>query len=481
MKKAYVFPGQGSQFPGMAKDLYENNPKAKEMLERANEVLGFRITDIMFEGTPEDLKATKVTQPAVFLHSVVLAACYENFTPDMVAGHSLGEFSALAAAGAIEFEDALKLVAVRASAMQKCCEAVPGTMAAIIGLPNETVEQICADVDGLVVAANYNSDGQVVISGAKEAVEAACVKAKEAGAKRALPLAVSGAFHSPLMEPARVELAQAIEQTDAGADILDVNVGLPSIDEKAMMIRAIKELQGVVDAPLQIDSTMPEVLEAALRIYNGKPIVNSVNGEEKSLSTVLPLVKRYGAAVVGLTLDENGIPETAQQRFDLAKLILEKARSLGIPEKDVFIDCLTLTASTGETGPGQTLKAVRRVREELGLQTVLGVSNISFGLPNRPLINRSFLAMALQNGLPPHPPWATAPPTSPLKEQSSVVCARMPQGSHKRLLKICPPLKWWIKYLSLPLIKWARTTKKARSFSPSSYKLPPPHKAPLVS
>ncbi|MBR1406560.1 MAG: ACP S-malonyltransferase [Bacteroidales bacterium] len=213
MKKAYVFPGQGSQFPGMAKDLYENNPKAKEMLERANEVLGFRITDIMFEGTPEDLKATKVTQPAVFLHSVVLAACYEGFNPDMVAGHSLGEFSALAAAGAIEFEDALKLVAVRASAMQKCCEAVPGTMAAIIGLPNETVEQICADVDGLVVAANYNSDGQVVISGAKEAVEAACVKAKEAGAKRALPLAVSGAFHSPLMEPARVELAQAIEQT----------------------------------------------------------------------------------------------------------------------------------------------------------------------------------------------------------------------------------------------------------------------------
>lgn len=213
MKKAYVFPGQGSQFPGMAKDLYENNPKAKEMLERANEVLGFRITDIMFEGTPEDLKATKVTQPAVFLHSVVLAACYEDFNPDMVAGHSLGEFSALAAAGAIEFEDALKLVAVRASAMQKCCEAVPGTMAAIIGLPNETVEQICADVDGLVVAANYNSDGQVVISGAKEAVEAACVKAKEAGANRALPLAVSGAFHSPLMEPARVELAQAIEQT----------------------------------------------------------------------------------------------------------------------------------------------------------------------------------------------------------------------------------------------------------------------------
>lgn len=217
MKKAYVFPGQGSQFPGMAKDLYNNNPKAKEMLERANEILGFRITDVMFEGTAEDLKATKVTQPAVFLHSTVLAACYEAFEPDMVAGHSLGEFSALAAAGAVAFEDALRLVAIRANAMQKCCEAVPGTMAAIIGLPNETVEAICAETEGTVVAANYNSDGQVVISGEKEAVEAACVKAKEAGAKRALPLAVSGAFHSPLMEPARVELAEAIEKTTFNA------------------------------------------------------------------------------------------------------------------------------------------------------------------------------------------------------------------------------------------------------------------------
>ena len=213
MKKAYVFPGQGSQFPGMAKDLYENSPKAKELLEKANEVLGFRITDIMFDGTAEDLKATKVTQPAVFLHSVVLAACFEGFAPDMVAGHSLGEFSALAAAGALSFEDALRLVAIRANAMQKCCEAVPGTMAAVIGLPDETVEQICAETDGIVIAANYNSDGQVVISGEKEAVAAACEKAKAAGAKRALPLAVSGAFHSPLMEPARAELAEAIEKT----------------------------------------------------------------------------------------------------------------------------------------------------------------------------------------------------------------------------------------------------------------------------
>ena len=217
MKKAYVFPGQGSQFPGMAKELYENLPQAKEMLERANEILGFRITDIMFEGTADDLKATKVTQPAIFLHSVVLAACYEDFNPDMVAGQSLGEFSALAAAGAIPFEDALKLVAIRANAMQKCCEAVPGTMAAIIGLPDETVEQICDSTEGIVVAANYNSNGQVVISGEKEAVEAACAKAKEAGAKRALPLPVSGAFHSPLMEPARQELAEAIENTTFSA------------------------------------------------------------------------------------------------------------------------------------------------------------------------------------------------------------------------------------------------------------------------
>ena len=193
--------------------------------------------------------------------------------------------------------------------------------------------------------------------------------------------------------------SEAISQTDSGADILDVNVGTPGIDESAVLPLAVNAILEVTDLPLQLDSSSTQALEAALRVYPGKPIINSVNGKKESLEAVLPLVKHYGAAVVGLTLDENGIPETAQQRFDLAKLILEKARSLGIPEKDVFIDCLTLTASTGETGPGQTLKAVRRVREELGLQTVLGVSNISFGLPNRPLINRSFLAMALQNGL----------------------------------------------------------------------------------
>lgn len=213
MKKAYVFPGQGSQFPGMAKALYEGNAKGKELLEKANDILGFRITDIMFEGTPDDLKATRVTQPAIFLHSVVLAKCYEGFRPDMVAGHSLGEFSALAAAEAISFEDALRLVYIRATQMQLCCEKVPGTMAAIVGLPDEKVDEICSSCEGIVIPANYNCGGQVVISGEKTAVEQACEKAKAEGAKRALPLAVSGAFHSPLMEPARVELGKAIEET----------------------------------------------------------------------------------------------------------------------------------------------------------------------------------------------------------------------------------------------------------------------------
>lgn len=212
MKKAYVFPGQGSQFPGMAKDLYESNETAREMLEKANKILGFRITDIMFEGTAEDLKQTKVTQPAIFLHSVVMAKCLPDFKPEMVAGHSLGEFSALVAAGAMDFEEGLKLVSIRAQAMQKACEITPGTMAAVIALPTEKVEEICAGTEGVVVAANYNCDGQIVISGEKEAVEAACVKMKEAGAKRALPLPVGGAFHSPLMEPARAELAEGIKK-----------------------------------------------------------------------------------------------------------------------------------------------------------------------------------------------------------------------------------------------------------------------------
>lgn len=214
MKKAYVFPGQGAQFVGMGKDMYENSELAKELFEKANEVLGFRITDLMFEGTDEDLRQTKVTQPAIFLHSVILTKTNaDKFTPDMVAGHSLGEFSALVAAGALDFEDGLRLVSKRAMAMQKACEIAPSTMAAIIGLADEKVEEICASIDGVVVPANYNCPGQLVISGTHEAIDAACAKLSEAGARRALKLPVGGAFHSPLMEPAKEELAAAIEQT----------------------------------------------------------------------------------------------------------------------------------------------------------------------------------------------------------------------------------------------------------------------------
>jgi len=211
--KAYIFPGQGAQFVGMGKDLYDNYPLAKEMFEKANEILGFRITDLMFAGTDEDLRQTKVTQPAIFLHSVILAATLPDFKPDMVAGHSLGEFSALVANKALSFEDGLRLVFARAMAMQKACEAEPSTMAAILGLEDSVVENTLAGIDEVVVAANYNSPGQLVISGSIKGIDIACEVLKAAGAKRALPLKVGGAFHSPLMEPARIELAAAIEAT----------------------------------------------------------------------------------------------------------------------------------------------------------------------------------------------------------------------------------------------------------------------------
>ncbi len=211
--KAYIFPGQGAQFVGMGKDLYDNYPLAKEMFEKANEILGFRITDLMFAGTDEDLRQTKVTQPAIFLHSVILAATLPDFKPDMVAGHSLGEFSALVANKALSFEDGLRLVFARAMAMQKACEAEPSTMAAILGLEDSVVENTLAGIDEVVVAANYNSPGQLVISGSIKGIDIACEALKAAGAKRALPLKVGGAFHSPLMEPARIELAAAIEAT----------------------------------------------------------------------------------------------------------------------------------------------------------------------------------------------------------------------------------------------------------------------------
>ncbi|MBW6480157.1 MAG: ACP S-malonyltransferase [Bacteroidales bacterium] len=261
MKKAFVFPGQGAQFVGMGREMYENSAQAKEMFEKANEILQFRITDLMFAGTDEDLRQTKVTQPAIFLHSVILADTLgEEFKPDMVAGHSLGEFSALVAAKALSFEDGLVLVSKRAMAMQKACEKEPSTMAAIMGLEDKVVEDICREIDDVVVPANYNSPGQLVISGSIKGIDLACIRLKEAGAKRALPLKVGGAFHSPLMEPARIELAAAINETAINSPICPIyqNVNAQPVTDPAM-IKA--NLVAQLTSPVRWTQTMINMIE----------------------------------------------------------------------------------------------------------------------------------------------------------------------------------------------------------------------------
>ena len=287
--KAFVFPGQGAQFVGMGKDLYEQNAMAHDLFEKANEILGFRITDIMFAGTEDELKQTKVTQPAIFLHSVILAKTLgDEFNPNLVAGHSLGEFSALVAAGALSFEDGLKLVATRAQAMQKACEVTPSTMAAVLALPNEKVEEICASIDDIVAPANYNCPGQVVISGTVTGVDAACPKMLEAGAKRALKLKVGGAFHSPLMQPAHDELAKAINEADFHTPICPVyqNVdALPHTDPTEIKNNLIAQLTAPVKWTQIIQNMVKDGLTEVVELGPGAVLQGLVRKIDSSVAT----------------------------------------------------------------------------------------------------------------------------------------------------------------------------------------------------
>ena len=287
--KAYVFPGQGAQFVGMGKDLYDNNPEARAMFEKANEVLGFRITDLMFEGTEDDLKQTSVTQPAIFLHSVILAKSLgDEFKPDMVAGHSLGEFSALVASGALSFEEGLKLVSKRAHAMQKACDLKPSTMAAVLALPDEKVEELCAEVDDVVAPANFNCPGQVVISGTIEGIDAACEKMLAAGAKRALKLKVGGAFHSPLMAPAQEELAEAIEAADFHTPVCPIyqNVdGKPHTDPKEIKENLIKQLTAPVRWTQDVEATIADGADEFIELGPGAVLQGLVKKINRGVAT----------------------------------------------------------------------------------------------------------------------------------------------------------------------------------------------------